>query len=110
MKNWLRMQARRAPRRFVVAGKTLLLVGAILVLAAVFARAGLISLNSERAAAKLPAIHTLAEAWPQYPTWLVPEGPVGFTLAGLLVLLGTGLAVLGDAAQKEERVRRGAHW
>jgi hypothetical protein len=92
--------------RALVLGKILFLAGAILILGAVFARAGLMATNAERVEAKLHALHTLAEAYPRYPTWLVPEGPVGFTISAVLVLLGMGLTVLaGDAAKQ---ARRGA--
>lgn len=81
-------------------GKTLLLAGSILVVGAVFARAGLVNTNADRAEAKLPPLHTLAEAYPQYSTWPVPEGPVGFSIAAVLVLVGMGLTVLAEKAAK----------
>jgi hypothetical protein len=93
-----------------VLGKILFLAGAILILGAVFARAGLVATNAERAEAKLPVLRTLAEAYPQYPTWLVPEGPIGFTLAAVLVLAGMALIVLAEEAAKQERGQRGAWW
>src|SRR4051812_41875953 len=104
--NWLRSRISRSPRRAVVLGKILFLAGAILVVGAVFARAGLVAANADRADAKLPAVRTLAEAFPQYATELVPEGPVGFTLSALLVLAGMGLVVLGEDAAKREGARR----
>ncbi|HET8747982.1 MAG TPA: hypothetical protein VFM98_20460 [Ramlibacter sp.] len=103
--HWLRSIIRRAPRRYLVLGKTSLLVGAILIVGAVFARGGLVALNTERAEAKLPALRTLAEAYPQYPTWIVPEGPLGFAISAVLVLIGTGLTVMAEAAIKEQRWR-----
>lgn len=103
---WLRSLIRRAPRRYLVLGKASLLVGAILIVGAVFARGGLVALNAERTEARLPVLRTLAEAYPQYPTWLVPEGPAGFALSAVLVVVGTVLAVLAEAALKEQR-RRG---
>jgi hypothetical protein len=107
---WLRSRIARSPRPALVLGKILFLAGAILILGAVFARASLWGINAERSEAKLPALHTLAEAYPQYPTWVVPEGPVGFTVAALLVLAGMGLTVLASDASKQERTRRGAWW
>jgi len=104
--NWLRSLVRRSPQRFLVVGKAIFLAGAILIVGAVFARAGLVAANAERAQAKLPALHTLAEAYPQYPTWLVPEGPVGFAVSAVLVLAGMALVVVADAALKQERARR----
>lgn len=77
-------------------GKTLLLAGSILVVSAVFARAGLANANADRAQAGQPLLHAVGEAFPQYPTWLVPEGPLGFTIAGLLIVVGTALALLAE--------------
>jgi hypothetical protein len=62
----------------MVLGKTLLLAGSILVLAAVFARAGV----------------------EQLPRSLVPTGPVGFGIAAALVIVGTVLTVLAENATK----------
>lgn len=97
---WIRSRIARAPRRALVLGKSLLLAGSILVVGAVFARAGLVNTNAERAEARLPPLHTLAEAYPGRPTWLVPEGPLGFGISAALVLVGMGLTVLAEKAAK----------
>ena len=97
---WIRALVAQYPRRALVLGKALLLAGSILVVGAVFARAGLVNTNSERAQAKLPPVYTLAQAYPQHPTWLVPEGPVGFGVSAVLVLVGMGLTVLAEKAGK----------
>ena len=107
---WLRSRIARAPKLALVVGKALFLAGAILVLGAVFGRAGLLATNAQRAEAGLPALQTLAEAYPQYPTWLVPEGPVGFTISGVLVLVGMALTVLAGDVLKQDRARRGEWW
>lgn len=107
---WLRSLVARAPRRAVLLGKGVFLAGAILILGAVFARASLVGLNADRRDAGLPALRTLAEAYPQHPTWIVPEGPVGFAVSALLVLAGMGLIVLAEAAEKRDRTRRGRWW
>lgn len=107
---WLRSLVAQSPRRALLAGKAIFLAGAILILGAVFARASLMGINADRIDAKQPAFATLAEAYPQYPTWVVPEGPVGYTVAALLVLVGMGLVVLGEAAAKRERARSGARF
>lgn len=99
----LRSLIARSPKHALVLGKTLFLAGAILILGAVFARSALVAVNAERSEAKLPALHTLAEAYPQYPTWLVPEGPLGFSVAALLVLAGMGLTVLAENARKQRK-------
>jgi hypothetical protein len=69
----------------MVLGKTLFLAGSILVLAAVFGRAG--------AAGAIPA--ALA--------WLVPESAPGFVVAALLVLAGMALILLAEKAGKGRR-------
>jgi hypothetical protein len=97
---WIRALVARYPKRAMVLGKALLLAGGILVVGAVFARAGLVNTNAERAQARLPALHTLAEAYPHHPTWVVPEGPVGFGISAALVLAGMGLALLAEKAGK----------
>jgi hypothetical protein len=97
---WIRALVAQYPKRSLVLGKGLLLVGSILVVGAVFARAGLVNTNQQRAEAKLPAVYTLAEAYPQHPTWLVPEGPLGFGISAVLVLAGMGLTLLAEKAAK----------
>jgi hypothetical protein len=84
----------------MVVGKTLFLAGSILVLGAVFARADLSNLNAQRVQANQAPLHSLAQAYPQYPTWLVPEGPVGFSIAAALVLAGLGVVLLAEKAIK----------
>ena len=102
--NWLRSIVQRHPMPARVLGKTLLLIGAILILSAVFGRIGLVADNTQRAQAKQPPVKTLAQAYPQYPTAVVPEGPVGFTIAAVLVLAGMGLTVLaGDGGKRRRR-------
>lgn len=100
---WLRSRIERHPRYALVLGKILFLAGSILVIAAVFGRVGMVTTNADRAQAKLPALQTLAQAYPQYPTWLVPEGPVGFVIAALLVLAGMALTVLAEKAAKRKQ-------
>lgn len=105
---WLRARIARSPRRVLVIGKTVFLAGSVLILGAVFARAALMNLNADRVTAKLAPVQTLAEAWPGYPTWLVPEGPAGFALAAVLVLLGMALtSIASDILKSEEQRRRG---
>jgi hypothetical protein len=97
---WIRSRIARHPKLAIVLGKTLLLAGSILIVGAVFARAGLININADRAQAHQPPLRTLAQAYPQYPTWPVPEGPVGFSISAVLVLVGMGLTVLAEQSRK----------
>ena len=96
--DWLRSRIARDPRRTIVLGKSLLLAGGILILGAVFARIALINFNAERTQASLAPVRTLAQAYPQYLTWPVPEGPVGFVTAAVLVVAGLALIVLAEQA------------
>jgi hypothetical protein len=98
--NQLRALLTQAPRTTLVVGKTIFLAGAVLVLAAIFGRVGISAENAARAAANLSKVTTLAEIYPQYPTWLVPEGPVGFIVAAVLVLVGMYLTVIATNALK----------
>lgn len=107
---WLRDRVAHSPRRFLIAGKAIFLAGALLVLGAVFARAALMNVNADRAERKQPPVVTLAEAYPQYPTWVVPEGPVGFGVAAVLVLVGMGLTALASDASKREKDKRKLRW
>lgn len=97
---WIRSRIAQHPKLAIVLGKTLLLAGSILIVGAVFARAGLININADRAEARQPPLRTLAEAYPQYPTWPVPEGPVGFSISAVLVLAGMGLTVMAEKVGK----------
>jgi hypothetical protein len=96
--DWLRSLVARNPRNAMRLGKGLLLAGGILILGAMFARFELMDLNAQRSESRLPLVRTLAEAWPQYPTWMVPEGPVGFVIAGALVVAGLAVYVLAEQA------------
>jgi hypothetical protein len=107
---WILALVARNVRLSVVLGKTLFLAGAILILGAVFARAALVNLNAQRAEAGLTAFQALAAAYPHHPTWIVPEGPVGYAVAALLVLVGMGLTSLATEAARRERTRRGQWW
>jgi hypothetical protein len=98
--NWIRFCIAESPRAALAAGKAVFLVGALMIVAAVFARVALIGLNAERAKAKLPAVAKLAEVYPQYPTWLVPESPAGYLLAAILVLAGMYLVAQAGEALK----------
>ena len=58
--DWFRSHITRHPKRAMVFGKTLFLAGSILVMGAVFARAGLSNTNAQRVEAKQPPVQTLA--------------------------------------------------
>jgi Ni/Fe-hydrogenase subunit HybB-like protein len=104
--NWLRARIARSPRHALILGKIVFLAGAIAIVGAVFARAALLNVNAARSEAKLAPLQSLAQAYPHYPTWIVPEGPVGYAISALLVLVGMVLTALASEAQKQEEARR----
>jgi hypothetical protein len=77
---WLRSLVARSPKAAVAVGKTVFLLGAILVVSALFARAG-------------------------YPSRLAPEGILGYAVAALLILAGMALVVLGGDVEKKDASR-----
>jgi hypothetical protein len=86
----------QSPRRAIVLGKAALVLGGTLVIAAWFGRTGLITANAARTKDGLPPWDRLAQAYPALPTWLVPEGPWGYTVCAALVLAGMVLVVQAE--------------
>jgi hypothetical protein len=79
-----------APRRLVQAGFSMFLAGGVGMLLAMLARLG----GDDVAA--------LALRYPDLPTWFVPEGPAGYTVAALMVCwgvwaMGSGLRLAREA-------------
>lgn len=106
--NWIRARIAKSPQAASVLGKTVFLAGGLLVIAAMYGRVELIGINEERARDRLPAMQKLAEAHPQFPTWWVPEGPLGYLVAASLVLVGMYLTVLaGEALKNKAGGKRG---
>ena len=71
---WLQLFIDRHPRRSLIAGKAVFLAGGIAILAAVFARGQLLSLNADRVAAKLPPLRTLRPEVPESLARLIMAG------------------------------------
>ncbi|MDB5898450.1 MAG: hypothetical protein JWP22_3496 [Ramlibacter sp.] len=101
--NWFYARIRTSPKAALIAGKAVFLAGALLIVAALFGRIELIGANAERAKTQLPALTKLAEAYPQFPTWMVPEGPVGYSVVAVLVLVGMVLVVKASEVAKSAR-------
>lgn len=78
---WLRTLIARSPKPFLIAGKIIFLLGAILIVAAIFVRGGMTGI----------------------PTWLVLQGPIGFGIAAVLVLFGMTLTVLAEEVLKPKQ-------
>lgn len=77
----IRSRIAATPQAALILGKAVFLAGAVLILTAVFGRAGMVA----------PSL-----------AWAVPAGPVGYTLAAVLVLAGMYLVVVaGDVIKSE---------
>jgi hypothetical protein len=85
----LRSRIAAAPRAALIVGKVVFLAGAVLILAAVFARAGM-----------------LAASW----AWLAPRTTFGYAIAAVLVLAGMFLVVTAGEAQREATGQRKGKW
>lgn len=107
---WFRQRIQASPKAAIVLGKTVFLAGCLLILAALFGRLQLVAANTERAEAGLPALQELAQAFPRYPTWLVPEGPVGYVVAAILVLAGMYVTVQAGEARDKASGKRMTPW
>lgn len=105
--NPFRSRIAAAPKASLIVGKAVFLVGALLIVTALFGRISLGGLNEQRAQQHLPPFTKLAEAYPQYPTWLVPEGPVGSTVSAVLVLVGMFITVVAVEVLEKDKRRGG---
>jgi len=104
--NWLMRTIAASPRRALIASKALLLVGGALVIAGIYGRAQLIEANQARTEQNLPPFKALAESHPHLITGFVPEGPVGFIVAGTIVLAAIYLATRAKQAADAAWARR----
>lgn len=82
-----------AARRSVLAGLWMFFAGALLLLFSLLAQAG----------AAGSAAATLADRFPDWPTWFVPESAAGYTMALMMVCwgvwsLGRGLQLAREAS------------
>ena len=91
---------RRRPKLFWLIGQALFNIGGFLLVVAFIGKAALHMLATGSAMAKTVAPATLAEAYPTLPTWCVPEGPIGLTIAAALVAAGILLVVTSKRSRK----------
>ena len=81
----IRSRIADSPQAALIVGKAVFLVGAVLILSAVFARAGMMA----------PSL-----------AWFAPKGPVGYAIAASLVLAGMYLVVVAGEARKADLEKR----
>jgi hypothetical protein len=77
------------PSRLQSLGKLFYTIGGALLGIGLYLRLGPILVGMTRNMARIvaPPI-TLAEMYPAFPTWFIPEGPLGFTVAITLLVVG----------------------
>lgn len=84
------------PKRATDIGKGLFSAGSLLLVTGLIARLGPVALNAiSRMQGKGASPPTLAELYPQLPTWFIPEGWLGYSVAVLLIV--TGLVLISWA-------------
>lgn len=97
---WLKTQIALYPKLAAMIGQALYSVGGFLIVAGLIARAGMLAINTGRGRAGLPLFKGLAEAYPQYSLWFVPESVFGYIVAGVIAALGIYVAVTAKAMLK----------
>jgi hypothetical protein len=95
----------RNPKLARLLGQALFSVGGFVVICGVIGRAGMTALNSARAIGKMTPYAGLAEAYPMYPLWWVPEHIVGYVIPGLAAALGIYVALAAKAVLKSRATR-----
>jgi hypothetical protein len=94
-----------SPKLARAIGQGLFSVGGLIVICGFIGRAGMVALNHARAFAKVPPYAGLAEAYPMYPLWWVPEHIVGYVIPGLAAALGIYVALAAKAVLKSRATR-----
>lgn len=103
MIEWLWMQALRSPQLTSLLGQAFM--GGSFAIGVFGWRAhkilGLLDRRLSRVGIEAP--QSLAEMYPNLPTWWIPESPVGFALVFLVFLIGALTVWLGKMAAKQMR-------
>jgi|SRR5438105_13329033 len=95
------------PKLTRMVGQALFSVGGFVIVCGLVASAGMTALNQGRSIGKMPSFTGLAEAYPTYPLWWVPEHFIGYAVAALIAGLGIYLAITAKSALKPTRTNRG---
>jgi hypothetical protein len=90
----------RNPKLARLLGQALFSVGGFVVICGVIGRAGMTALNSARAIGKMTPYAGLAEAYPMYPLWWVPEHISGYVIPVLVAAFGAYVALTAMMARK----------
>lgn len=91
---WLTMLMLEKPKAMSAFGKVLFNVGGVATLLGIW---GVLALRAIALPAKLGAANaatqSLANAYPSYPTWWVPESAIGFVLSVGIAALGVWIVM-----------------
>jgi hypothetical protein len=98
--DWLKTRIAGSPKLARLIGQALFSVFAFLIVAGLIGRAGMLAINTTRAKANLPALRGLADAYPMYSLWFVPESAFGYILAAALAAFGIYIALIAKAVLK----------
>jgi len=93
----------RFPRLTSQAGRALMTLAVIMLLLGWRGHRLLAVLDRRLARVDLEGPTSLAELFPTWPTWWIPESPVGYLGAVVLFAIGTGLAWIGRFALRQLR-------
>jgi len=105
---WLNTRIAGAPKLVRMIGQATFVVFGLLIVLGLIGRAGMLAINITRGKAHLPALRGLAEAYPLYSLWFVPESALGYILAAVLAAFGIYLVLAAKAVLKvlDPRSRR----
>lgn len=90
----------RKPERITESGRTMFLIGGALLISGLLGHVATAAADAVKLIGKLPQGTRLAEMYPTWPLWWVPESFVGFFLAAILMALGVWLVVTGKRLRK----------
>lgn len=93
----------KSPKLAQLIGQALFSAGGFIVICGLIGRVAMTAINSTRSLAKLPSVGSLAEAYPMYSLWWVPEHFIGFALAVIVAALGVYLALSAKACRSVSR-------
>jgi hypothetical protein len=87
------------PKLARMLGQALFSIGGFVVVCGFIGRAAMTALNHARALGKMPPYNGLAEAYPIYPLWWVPEHIGGYVTPALVAAFGVYVALTAKMAR-----------